>query len=51
MSRCPEPCGTPARETPIHLITNEQAYKDVRASVMGGLQLGEEDCNPKEPVS
>ena len=26
-----------ARETPIHLITDEQAYKDVRASVMGGL--------------
>ena len=26
-----------ARETPIHLITNEQAYVDVRASVMGGL--------------
>ena len=26
-----------ARETPIHLITDEQAYRDVRASVMGGL--------------
>ena len=26
-----------ARKTPIHLITDEQAYKDVRASVMGGL--------------
>ena len=48
-----------ARETPIHLITDEQAYKDVRASVMGGLscifqpfaqannpELGEEDYNP-----
>ena len=53
-----------ARETPIHLITDEQAYKDVRASVMGGLscifqpfaqannpELGKEDYNPKEPVS
>ena len=53
-----------ARETPIHLITDEQAYKDVRASVMGGLscifqpfaqtnnpELGEEDYNPEEPVS
>ena len=52
-----------ARETPIHLITDEQAYRDVRASVMGGLscilqpfaqannpELGEEDYNP-EPVS
>ena len=52
-----------ARETPIHLITDEQAYKDVRPSVMGGLscifqpfaqannpKLGEEDYNPKEPV-
>ena len=26
-----------ARETPIHLITDEQAYRDVRASIMGGL--------------
>ena len=53
-----------ARETPIHLITNEQAYVDVRASVMGGLscifqpfaqannpELGEEDYNSEEPVS
>ena len=53
-----------ARETPIHLITDEQAYKDVRASVMGGLscifqpfaqannpELGKEDYNPEEPVS
>ena len=53
-----------ARETPIHLITDEQAYRDVRASVMGGLscifqpfaqannpELGEEDYNPEEPVS
>ena len=52
-----------ARETPIHLVTDEQAYKDVRASVMGGQlifqpfaqannpELGEEDYNPKEPVS
>ena len=24
-----------ARKTPIHLITDEQAYKDVRASVIG----------------
>ena len=51
-----------ARETPIHLITDEQAYKDVRASVMGGLscifqpfaqannpELGEEDYNPRSP--
>ena len=49
---------------PIHLITNEQAYVDVRASVMGGLscifqpfaqaknpELGEEDYNSEEPVS
>ena len=27
-----------ARETPIHLITDKQAYKDARASVMGGSQ-------------
>ena len=68
-SRCP---GLPwdamlrhsGRETPIHLITDEQAYKDVRASVMGGLscifqpfaqannpELGEEDYNPEKPVS
>ena len=50
-----------ALETPIHLITDEQAYKDVRASVMGGLscifpqannpELGEEDYNPEEPVN
>ena len=53
-----------ARETPIHLITDEQAYRDVRASVMGGLscifqpfaqannpELGEEDYKPEEPVS
>ena len=53
-----------ARETPIHLITDEQAYRDVRASVMGGLscifqpfaqannpELGEEDYNPEESVS
>ena len=53
-----------ARETPIHLITDKQAYKDVRSSVMGGLscifqpfaqannpELGEEDYNPEEPVS
>ena len=26
-----------ARKTPIHLITDEQAYKDVRSSVMGAL--------------
>ena len=45
-----------ARKTPIHLITDEQAYRDVWASVMGGLscifqpfaqannpELGEED--------
>ena len=56
--------GASARETPIHLITNEQAYVDVRASVMGGLscifqpfaqannpELGEEDYNSEEPVS
>ena len=54
----------PACGTPIHLITDEQAYRDVRASVMGGLscifqpfaqannpELGEEDYNPEEPVS
>ena len=42
-----------AYETPIHLITDEQAYADVRASVMGGLscifqpfKLGKEDYNP-----
>ena len=46
-------------ETPIHLITDEQAYKDVRSSVMGGLscifqpfaqannpELGEQNYNP-----
>ena len=64
--RRPGPGGDPihSRETPIHLITDEQAYKDVRASVMGGLscifqpfaqannpELGEEDYNPEEPVS
>ena len=51
-----------AHETPIHLITDEQAYRDVRASVMGGLscifqpfaqannpELGEEDYNPRSP--
>ena len=56
--------GPPAGRQHIHLITDEQAYKDVRASVMGGLscifqlfaqannpELGEEDYNPKEPVS
>ena len=53
-----------ARETPIRLITDEQAHRDLRASVMGGLscifqpfaqannpELGEEDYNPEEPVS
>ena len=30
-SRCPS-----ARNTPIHLITDKQAYRDVRASVMAG---------------
>ena len=50
-----------ARKTPIHLITDEQAYKDVRSSVMGGLscifqqannpELGEEDYNPEEPLN
>ena len=53
-----------ARKTPIHLITDEQAYADVRSSVMGGLscifqpfaqannpELGEEDYKPNEPAS
>ena len=52
-----------ARKFPIHLITDERAYQDVRASIMGGLscifqpyarannpELGE-DYVPAEPAS
>ena len=52
-----------ARETSIHLITDKQAYADVRCSVMGGLscifqpfaqannpELGEEDYQKKTPL-
>ena len=46
-----------ARKTPIHLITDEQAYKHVRASVTEKLSCifqpfaQEEDYNPDKPVS
>ena len=40
-----------ARETPIHLITDEQAYRDVRASVMGGLSCIFQPRGGLQPLS